>query len=57
MRRYLILSFSKIELDNSWSVDWISFIRIDNDAKESRVGVDQLSLVTDLQIMKYGGII
>ena len=35
MRRDLISSLSEIHLYYSWSVDWVSLVRIDDDTKET----------------------
>ena len=48
----LISTFSQVHLDNSWSVNWITFVRIDNDTKKAGVGVNQLCLVSNFKIMK-----
>ena len=57
MRWNLIPSLSKIHLDNSWSVDGEPFIWVDHNTEQARVGVDQLSLVSGLQVPEDRGFI
>ena len=57
MRRNLIFSLSKIHLHHCWGVDRISLVGIDDDTKQSRVGVDQFGLESCFQIMKHRSII
>jgi hypothetical protein len=53
----LIPSLSNIHLDHSCSVDGKSFVWVYNHTEKARVGVNQLSLKADLQIMEDRSII
>merc|ERR1711970_307664 len=57
MRRYLISPLTKIDLGYSVSVQRVTLVRVDNNHKKTRVGVDHFSLVTSLQIPEYRSII
>ena len=57
MRWYLISSLSKVHLDYSSGVDWVSFVWVDDNTKESRVGVDELGLEPDIQVVEDRSII
>ena len=46
-----------IQFDNFFSIDRKSMIWVDNNAKKARVGVDQFSLVADLQVVEDRSII
>ena len=52
MRWNLISSLSKIQLYTRGCVDWISLVRIDDDTKEARIGVDKFGLESYIQIVK-----
>jgi hypothetical protein len=53
----LISPLSEINLDYSWCIDWISFVWVHNNTKETRISVDKLALETSFQIVEYGGIV
>ena len=36
---------------------WVTLVRVNDNTEESRVGIDELSLETDLQVMEDRGII
>ena len=57
MRWYLISPLAKVQFYDSWCVNWIPFVRIHHNAKQSRVGVDEFSLETNLQVVEDRGII
>ena len=52
MRWNLISSLSKIQLYTRGCVDWISLVRIDDDTKEARIGVDKFGLESNVQIVE-----
>ena len=49
--------FAQIELHSRLGVDGIPLVRVDNNNKETRVGVDHLGLVTSLQVPEDRSII
>ena len=57
MRWDLITSLAKIDLAHPVGVDGIPLVRVDNNNKETRVGVDHLGLVTSLQVPEDRSII
>jgi len=57
MRRNFISPLAKVKLDYSGGVDWKPFVRVDNNTEKTRVGVDQLGLVSGFQIVKDRSII
>ena len=36
---------------------WVTLVRVNDNTEESRVGIDELSLETDLQVMEDRGIV
>jgi len=57
MRRALITPLTKINLGNSVSVQRVTLVRVDNNYKETRIGMDHLGLVTGFQVPEYRSII
>ena len=54
---YLVPPFVHVDLAHPLSVDWVTFVRVDHNDKEARIGVDHLGLVTGLQVPEDGGVI
>ena len=52
MRWYFISSLSKVHLDYSCGVDGVSFVWVDDNTEESGVGVDELGLEPDIQVVE-----
>ena len=52
-----ISSIAKIQLDHGGSVNWISLVWVNNDAKESRIGIDELSFEPNFQVVENGSIV
>merc|ERR1712018_372478 len=50
-------SFTDVDLHCTLSVDWESFVWVDSDTKQSRVGVDQLILVPDDRVPQNTSIV
>ena len=57
MRWYFISSLSKVHLDYSSGVDWVSLVWVDDNTKESRVCIDELRLEPGIQVVKDRGVI
>merc|ERR1719270_1179328 len=53
----LITSLSKVDLAAPVGVQGITLVGVDNNNKETRIGVDKLGLVTGLQVPEDGSII
>jgi hypothetical protein len=53
----LIPSLANVHLDHSLGVDREPLVGVDNNTEKARVGVDELGLKTDLQVVEYRGII
>ena len=52
MRWNLVSPLAEIELYTGGSVNRISLVRIDDNTKESRIGVDKFGLESNVQIME-----
>ena len=52
MRWNLVSSLAEIKFYTGGCVNRISLVRIDDDAKEARIGVDKFSLESNVQIME-----
>jgi hypothetical protein len=57
VRRHFILPLTKIQLDNSSSVDGVPFVRIHHNTEETRVGVDEFGNETNFQVPEDRGVI
>ena len=57
MGRDFIPPLAQVHLHHSLGVDGVPLVWVDNNTEETRVGVDKLSLVTDLQVVEDRGII
>jgi len=53
----LIPSLANVHLDHSLGVDREPLVGVDNNTEKARVGVDELGLKTDLQVVEDRGII
>ena len=53
----LIPPFTKVHLHYGWCVDWVAFVWINNNAKESRVCIDELGFESNIQVVKDRSII
>ena len=50
MGRDLIPPLAQVQFHYSWGVDRVTLVRVNHNAKEARVGVDQFVLVPDHRI-------
>jgi len=52
-----ISSLTKIHLYTGGGVNWVSFVWVDDNTEETRVGIDKLSLESDIQVVEDRSII
>jgi hypothetical protein len=57
VRRHFILPLTKVQLDDSSSVDGVPFVRVHHNTEETRVGVDEFGNKTDFQVPEDRGVI
>ena len=49
---YFIPPLTQVQLHHCLSINWKPFIWVDDNAKQSRVGIDELGLITSFQIVE-----
>jgi hypothetical protein len=57
MRRDLISPLAQVNLHNALGVNWEALVWVDDNAEETRIGVDEPGLEADLQVVEDRGII
>ena len=57
MRRHLITPLALVDLDSAVGVDGVALVWVDHNTEETRVGVDELIHIANLQVVQDGRVV